>query len=415
MIDLYWCLNFSYYFSALLMGAVGLFLIVSTKTPNEKKHHFFIETMLLSMLISFADLILMISKLYENAVIIHHITEFIWYLLNMLMFPVMTAWLLHICNEKLRRSPAFYTVCIIQIAKLLVMGVTMILYELYHVSHLNGTLNPITALGGLLGATLLVANVAILVPRWRKLTTGQRIFFILCDILTPELMILLMEVFLISEQKRKALMYVDEVIRQRDEILRQKKDLARHEAQVAVLQLRPHFIHNTLMSIYYLCRQDADKAQQVILDFNHYLKKNFTAITREDTVPFTEELEHARAYLAVEKVRFPDKLFVEFDTPVTVFKLPPLTLQPIVENSVKYGISPDLEPLYLSIITEEADDGISIIVEDTGPGYNPSDDNAPHIALDNIRERLNTMCNGTLDITPRNEGGTKVTIRIPVK
>ena len=210
-------------------------------------------------------------------------------------------------------------------------------------------------------------------------------------------------------------MYVDEVIRQRDEILRQKKDLARHEAQVAVLQMRPHFIHNTLMSIYYLCRQDADKAQQVILDFNHYLKKNFTAITREDTVPFTEELEHARAYLAVEKVRFPDKLFVELDTPVTVFKLPPLTLQPIVENSVKYGISPDLEPLYLSIITEEADDGISIIVEDTGPGYNPSDDNAPHIALDNIRERLNTMCNGTLDITPRNEGGTKVTIRIPVK
>ena len=54
MIDLYWCLNFSYYFSALLMGAVGLFLIVSTKTPNEKNHHFFIETMLLSMLISFA-------------------------------------------------------------------------------------------------------------------------------------------------------------------------------------------------------------------------------------------------------------------------------------------------------------------------------------------------------------------------
>lgn len=168
-----------------------------------------------------------------------------------------------------------------------------------------------------------------------------------------------------------------------------------------------------MMSIYYLCQQDADKAQQVILDFSSYLKKNFTAIASEDTVPFTEELEHTRAYLAVEKVRFEDKLFVEFDMPFTVFRLPPLTLQPIVENAVKHGISPGLDPLYLSIVTEESNQGVAIIVEDTGPGYAPADDNESHIALANIQQRLKTMCGGSLEITQRKNGGTKVTIRIP--
>ena len=177
--------------------------------------------------------------------------------------------------------------------------------------------------------------------------------------------------------------------------------------------MRPHFIYNTLMSIYYLCQQDSVKAQNVILDFSRYLKKNFTAIVSEEPVPFSEELEHTRAYLAVEKVRFEDKLFVEFDTPVTVFKLPPLTLQPIVENSVKYGVSPGLDPLYLSIITEESDEGVAVIVDDTGPGFAPSDDNEPHIALENIRKRLKTMCGGSLKTTPREDGGTRVIIRIP--
>ena len=181
------------------------------------------------------------------------------------------------------------------------------------------------------------------------------------------------------------------------------------------MQMRPHFIYNTLMSIYYLCQEDAEKAQRVILDFSSYLQNNFTAIAREDNVPFHNELEHTRAYLAVEKARFEDKLYVEFDTPVTVFKLPPLTLQPIVENAVKHGISPDLDPLYLTVTTEDTGEGVKLTVEDTGPGFAPADDDAPHIALDNIRRRLEAMCGGTLEISQREAGGTKVTVFVPLQ
>ena len=124
-------------------------------------------------------------------------------------------------------------------------------------------------------------------------------------------------------------------------------------------------------------------------------------------------MEHTRAYLSVEKVRFEDKLFVEFDTPHTAFRMPPLTLQPLVENAVKYGVDPDMDPLYITIRTRKSDQGDEIIVEDTGPGFSASDNQEPHVALDNIRERLKIMCSGSLTIEKRNGGGTIVTIRIP--
>jgi LytS/YehU family sensor histidine kinase len=215
------------------------------------------------------------------------------------------------------------------------------------------------------------------------------------------LAVLFMFIFLLSDQ-------VDQMIQQAEENASQR-------ASINVLQMRPHFICNTMMSIYYLIAQDTEKARQVTLDFTTYLRKNFTAIAKGDTIPFVEELEHTRAYLAVEKVRHENKLYVELDTPYTSFRIPALTLQPIVENAVVHGVSPDLEPLYLSVLTRETKAGGEIIVEDTGPGFAPADDHEPHIALANIRERLEMMCDGTLEITSRETGGTKVTIRIPLK
>ena len=73
-----------------------------------------------------------------------------------------------------------------------------------------------------------------------------------------------------------------------------------------MLQMRPHFIYNALMSIYYLCAQKPQKVQEVTLDFMTYLRKNFTALAGEDTISFSDELEHTRAYLLIEQVQFED-------------------------------------------------------------------------------------------------------------
>ena len=195
-----------------------------------------------------------------------------------------------------------------------------------------------------------------------------------------------------------------------DQYILQKEENAKQRASINVLEMRPHFIYNTLTSIYYLCEQNPEKAQELILDFNTYIRKNFTAIAKEDTIPFAEELEHTSAYLAVESVRFEDKLSVEYDTPHTHFRIPPLTLQPIVENAVKHGIDPELEPLHILIRTKEIKNCSEIIVEDNGPGFTDNDE--PHIALANIKERLELMCHGSLTIKSKENGGTCVTIKI---
>ena len=200
-----------------------------------------------------------------------------------------------------------------------------------------------------------------------------------------------------------------------DNYYQQLKENSKQKVSLAVLQMRPHFIYNTMTSIYCLIEQDPEKAQQVTLDFTNYLRKNFTMIAQEDTIPFTEELEHTKAYLAVEQVRFEDKLSVMFDTQFTAFRLPALTLQPIVENAVKHGVDPELEPVQIAIRTRNTENGAIITVEDNGPGFEISEDDNPHIALSNIREKLRLLCGGSLTIQSGKEKGTVVTIIIPNK
>jgi len=198
-----------------------------------------------------------------------------------------------------------------------------------------------------------------------------------------------------------------------EQYMRQQREIANQRANVMVLQMRPHFIYNTMMTFYYLCKQDSDKAQQVTLDFTNYLRNNFAAIASEEPIPFSDELKHTQAYLAVEQAQHEGRLFVEYDTPHTLFRVPPLTLQPLVENAVKHGMDPTGDPLHIYVKTRKTNSGSEIVVENDGPDFNPADDNEPHIALNNIRQRLEMMCNGTLTISPRDGGGTVVTVLIP--
>ncbi len=192
-----------------------------------------------------------------------------------------------------------------------------------------------------------------------------------------------------------------------------QREIAHERASVMVLQMRPHFIYNTLMTIHSLCRLDPQKARQVTMDFADYLRKNFNAVAGDSAIPFSTELEHTRAYLAVEQAQYDDMLVVDYDTPFTHFRLPPLTLQPIVENAVKHGMDPDAEPLHISIRAWHTDSGSKLVVADNGPGFDPSDIGKPHTTLNNIRQRLEMMCGGSMTIQPRDGGGTVVTVTIP--
>jgi LytS/YehU family sensor histidine kinase len=176
-----------------------------------------------------------------------------------------------------------------------------------------------------------------------------------------------------------------------------------------------------MSNIYYLCELDPKKAQVVINDFTTYLRNNFSSVVKQDLIPFSDELEHTKAFLAVVKARYENHLFTKFDTQFTAFRIPPLTLEPLVENAVKHGLDPELPPLHVWVRTQLADNGVIIIVENSGaelslqdnrPEKDESDE--PHIGLSNVSDRLRALCGGSLTISKRKAGGTIVIINIPL-
>ena len=201
----------------------------------------------------------------------------------------------------------------------------------------------------------------------------------------------------------------------RERLLRRREEELRDEKLRAMLsQMRPHFIYNTLASIYELCREEPAQAMRVIDDFTAYLQANFNAITAAEMIPFSEELRHTKAYLAVETALHGDDLCVDYDLETVAFRLPPLTLQPIVENAVKHGVAPGYCPVHITVRTRIVPEGIRLLVENDGAPYDPPGDREDKGGLENVRERLELMCGGKLVIRAANEQtpkrGTLVTV-----
>ena len=108
--------------------------------------------------------------------------------------------------------------------------------------------------------------------------------------------------------------------------------------KIMVSQIQPHFVYNTLSSISTLIPIDPDKAQKALDDFTDYLRMNFSTLTATKLVAFDDELRHIKTYVNLEQMRFNDRVKVIYDIQVTTFDVPPLSIQPLVENAIKHGI-----------------------------------------------------------------------------
>jgi hypothetical protein len=198
--------------------------------------------------------------------------------------------------------------------------------------------------------------------------------------------------------------------------LLQKKQEELREAKVRTMmnQIRPHFIYNTLTSVYVLCRDDPERAALMVQYFTEYLQSNFTAMTATELISFPDELRHTKAYISMESFRYRDKLTVEYDVRHSAFRLPALTLQPLVENAIKHYLGKGIAPEHI-VISSWAEGSVSCnTVKDNGPGFDPQEQiGEEHVGLENVRERLQLMCGGTLDIQSSKDSGTLITISIP--
>lgn len=202
------------------------------------------------------------------------------------------------------------------------------------------------------------------------------------------------------------------------------RQLAEKEVQLAdsriaitLSQLQPHFIYNVLNSIYHLCARDPKLAQEAVDKFSDYLRNNMKSIEQKEPIPFEEEYQHIQTYLSLEKIRF-RTLEIIYDIDIVNFMLPPLTVQPLVENAVKHGVTKQRGGGSVTISTRETENAYLVMVIDTGVGFDPErypEDGKVHIGIRNVRERLQNMVNGTLSITSSPGNGTTAMITIPKK
>ncbi|MBR3539216.1 MAG: histidine kinase [Eubacterium sp.] len=199
------------------------------------------------------------------------------------------------------------------------------------------------------------------------------------------------------------------------EILQSKAELSEKRVSLLMEQIHPHFIYNSLQQITLLCDEDMEAVKPAILNFSGYLRKKFQALTGESMIPFSEELEHVEMYIDLANI-LPSRHFeVEKDFEVTDFFLPPLTLQPLVENAIQYGIGMSEEGEKIRIGSRINKGYIELYVSDDGHGKKtrlPTQKSYKSVGTDNVRTRLQLLCEGELSIN-KSEKGTVATIRIP--
>lgn len=198
----------------------------------------------------------------------------------------------------------------------------------------------------------------------------------------------------------------------------EEKEIKLREQRVSLMlsQIQPHFLYNTLNTITALCRANPKLAEETTIKFSKYLRENMYSMGENDTHPFPQELEHTNIYLDIEKLRFGDRVKVQYDIKSDDFNMPILTLQPIVENAVKHGICKKLEGGTIKISTEKKGRDHIITIADNGIGFEIDkalNDGKPHIGIQNVNERLKSTVKAELEITSLIGIGTTVKIIIP--
>ena len=194
----------------------------------------------------------------------------------------------------------------------------------------------------------------------------------------------------------------------------QEESEAKIRNLVVMRQILPHFVFNCLSSIEVLCEKDSVKAQTAVSDLAQLLRDTLDDMGTDNKKPFLEILEIINCYVRLEQMRFGNKIRVEYDIEETSFSLPPLILQPLVENAIKHGLARCGGTVKISTYAEGTQ--AVVCVEDDGVGMDAAvtdTSQTSHIGLENVRARLRLLCNGTMDIHSEKGVGTKITLFIP--
>ena len=213
-------------------------------------------------------------------------------------------------------------------------------------------------------------------------------------------------------------MYIFLLADHTDSYYRQKQEITKLKIDIMLAQMQPHFMYNCLQVIQQICLKEPEKAAEAIGDFSDYLRHNTDSILNDCPIPFELELSHVSEYIKLQRLRFSDDLDISFELACKDFNIPTMTLQPLVENAVLYGIRrSDMGKGIVTIRSEEFSDRYEVSVIDGGPGFNADkvSDCGQRVGtgIQNVRNRLRLTCGGDLKIVSQPGKGTTATIILP--
>ncbi|HLA11525.1 MAG TPA: histidine kinase [Pyrinomonadaceae bacterium] len=191
------------------------------------------------------------------------------------------------------------------------------------------------------------------------------------------------------------------------------------EAKLSALrmQLNPHFLFNSLNAITVLVRDQNTRTASRMLELLSGVLRQVLQSEKRQEVTLDEELAFIERYLAIEQVRFSDRLQVRWsiDPAIRNALVPEFILQPLLENAVRHGVAKRSAPGLIEVAARESDGDIVLSVQDNGPGYHAMSD--PGVGLSNTRMRLEALFGktGELRLVGAPRGGTIATVRFPLR
>lgn len=209
--------------------------------------------------------------------------------------------------------------------------------------------------------------------------------------------------------------------RKEKEIQDMENELQRIRIRNFTSQMQPHFLYNALGAIQEIIPDDPVLASELIGDFMVHLRSSIRAMEDDVPIPFEQELANIKAYVNIEKIRFGDKLRINYDIQTSDFSILPLSVQPVVENAIRHGIyERGVRGGTVTIKTSESEDHVFVVVEDNGVGFDIKSvqteifsGKRDSTGLKNIMFRLDKIMRASIDIKSRIGIGTTVTITIP--
>jgi LytS/YehU family sensor histidine kinase len=183
-------------------------------------------------------------------------------------------------------------------------------------------------------------------------------------------------------------------------------------------ELHPHFLFNALNNLAELVHHDPARTEAVLLHLSSLLQATLTT-SRQRTVPLAEELQLLDDYLAIQRMRFEDRLQVtsHIEPSVITARVPPMLLQPLVENAVVHGIESRVGASQLHITIRANAGMVEVEVDDDGPGPGGSAHRGTGTGLRNVRGRLSALYGevATAELMTLPGGGARAVLRFPME